>query len=61
MKANATNSELYCFGNAECDEFQVSETVFESKRPLFINLKSNQNLVKIICGSQHTLLLNEGG
>jgi hypothetical protein len=46
-----SGSQVFCYGNAECDEFQVSETVFESKRPILIHLKTPQKLVQVVCGA----------
>lgn len=55
---------IYAFGSAECDQFPNEDEVYERKKPIavtFPELASKITISRIVCGSQHTLVLSETG
>lgn len=54
-------NKVYAWGSAECDQFECPQ--YESRRPVEIPFFSSNrvNVSKIVCGSQHTLLLDSSG
>lgn len=61
----AVESEpVFAFGSSECDQFPNEDEIYERKKPVavpFPELRSKIAVVKIVCGSQHTLVLSEIG
>ena len=55
------SNRVFAWGSAECDQFECAQ--YESRRPVEINyFNTNKTKVsKIVCGSQHTLLLDSTG
>ena len=58
-----TQNRVFCFGNAESDQFKISDSLYEIKKPMEIPyfLSEKQKIVKIACGAQHSVILNENG
>lgn len=57
-------NRVFCFGNAESDQFKIpGDNIYEIKKPIEIPyfLTQRQKIVKIACGSQHSVILNENG
>lgn len=57
-------SKIYAFGSSECDQFYNDDEIYERKKPIeitFFSLQKNIKVMKIVCGSQHTLVLSEIG
>jgi regulator of chromosome condensation len=55
------SNKVYAWGSAECDQFECPQ--YESRRPVEIPYFSSNKVrvSKIVCGSQHTLLLDSTG
>ena len=54
-------NKVYIWGSGECDQFFSDES--ESRRPIEMEYFSRKNIkiAKIVCGSQHTLVLTKDG
>ena len=57
------HNRVFCFGNAECDQFYIDGENFESKRPVEVPFfgKAKVKVMKIACGTQHSMVLSENG
>lgn len=63
-EAITPGGNLYAFGSAECDQFHNENDIYERKKPLllpFFNISMGIRIIKITCGSQHSLILSEEG
>lgn len=65
-KGSDEYSQLFCFGQASCDQFQYvvnGEEYYEAKKPFefvpFFQLKIK--IVSLKCGSMHSVVLDENG
>jgi alpha-tubulin suppressor-like RCC1 family protein len=57
-------NKVFCYGNAECDQFYIDEDNFESKRPVEVEFYRHSDkirIIKIACGTQHSMILTEQG
>ena len=54
-------NKVFAWGSAECDQFEYTQ--YESRRPVEIEYFSSKRVKvsKIVCGSQHTLVLDSSG
>ena len=56
--------KIFAYGSAECDQFYNEDQFYERKKPfeiVYFSLQNHIKVVKIACGSQHTLILSDEG
>lgn len=63
QKDQKSYNKVFCFGNAECDQFYIDDDNFESKRPVEVPFfgQAKLKIMKIACGTQHSMVLSEDG
>lgn len=61
-KIESPENKIFSFGNAECDQFDTKSDLFETRRPVEIDFVPKKTRISfIICGSQHTVILDNNG